>query len=180
MWNPHLLFQTHAREINRYLRKCGHNHEEAADLTQDVFTRVLSADRPGCDSNLRAYLYTVARNLSTDVYRRQRIVRIDYVPAEDYLDIPDPTPSPERVISGRQQLEAMARALAELPPKTRQAFELHRLRDHTISQVAKELDLSISRAWTLVQRAGAHIRARLHDSASESVHAQADPASGKS
>ncbi len=163
MWNPQLLFQKHAGEINRFLRKCGHGQDEAADLTQDVFTRLLGAPRLGRDDNSRAYLYAVARNLSTDVYRRQQLARFADITEDHYHGIPDPSPSPERIVSDRQQLQAMDRALAELPPKTRRAFELYRFGDLTITQVAGELGLSISRTWTLVQRACLHVRASVRD-----------------
>jgi RNA polymerase sigma-70 factor (ECF subfamily) len=165
MWDTKLLFEKHSQEINHYLRKCGHGRDEAADLTQDVFMRVLCTTSPARDQNLRAYLYTVARNLSTDVYRRRQIVRFTDIAEEDYRSIPDPNPTPERIASDRQQLMAMSRALAELPPKTRQAFELYRFGDLTIAQVAGEINLSISRTWMLIQKACAHLRKSVQEDA---------------
>jgi len=163
MWDTKQLFEKHSREINHYLRKCGHGQDDAADLTQDVFMRVLCTTTPARDQNLRAYLYTVARNLSTDVYRRRQIVRFADISEEDYRSIPDTNPTPERIASDRQQLKAMSRALAELPPKTRQAFELYRFGDLTIAQVAGEINLSVSRTWMLIQKACAHLRTSMEE-----------------
>ncbi|TEA80018.1 RNA polymerase sigma factor [Allopusillimonas ginsengisoli] len=166
MWTPQLLFQKHAHEINCYLRKCGHGQDEAADLTQDVFLRVMRAMQPKCDDNLRAYLYAVARNLSTDVYRRRQTARISDIPDYEYYGFPDPNPGPEQVIACRQQLEILDRALAELPQKTRRAFELYRFGEMTITQVAAEINLSVSRTWTIIQQACQHLRASIQEEAS--------------
>ncbi|WP_237173558.1 RNA polymerase sigma factor [Paracandidimonas lactea] len=162
MWDLHILFQRHAREINHYLRKCGHGDDDAADLTQDVFVKVLHAAPPACVCNPRAYLYAVARNLSTDVHRRRRIVQIAPVAHDSLGDIPDPTPDPERVAAGRQQLAAMRKALLSLPEQTRRAFELYSFRDMTIAEVAGELGLSVTRTWVLIQRACTHLRSVRH------------------
>lgn len=40
MWDLKRLFQKHAQEIDRFLRKRGHQPDVASDLTQDVFLRV--------------------------------------------------------------------------------------------------------------------------------------------
>ncbi len=160
--NPQILYQKHAAEINSYLRRCGHSRDDAEDLTQEVFTRLLGTARPLHRHHLRAYLYTVARNLSTDVYRRQQIAPVSYVPQEHYCDVPDPTPSLDRVVCGRQQLMTVRNALAALPVNTRHAFELYHFSDLTIAEVAAKLNLSISRAWLLVKRANLHVHASLH------------------
>lgn len=70
------LFEQHSREINQYLRKCGYVYGGAADLTPDAFKRVPRSTVTARDDNLSAYLYTVARNQSTDVCRRRQIVRL--------------------------------------------------------------------------------------------------------
>jgi RNA polymerase sigma-70 factor (ECF subfamily) len=61
------------------------------------------------------------------------------------------------IVNDRQRLAITRTALSELPERTRTAFELHRLRGWTISAVAAELGLSVSRAWTLIRDACDHI-----------------------
>lgn len=163
--DPQVLYQRHAAEINSYLRRCGHSRDDAEDLTQEVFTRLLGTSRPLHRHHLRAYLYTVARNLSTDVYRRQQVAPVSSMPEENYCDVPDPTPSLDRIVFGRQQLLTVQKALATLPANTRQAFELYHFGDLTVTQVAGKLNLSISRAWALVRQATLHVHTRLHETA---------------
>lgn len=162
-WDIQNLFRRHARDIVRSLRRRGINEETAADLTQDTFLRVLAAP-PGESAtthNPAAYLFRVARNLSIDHERRERrLLRVD-MPAEDFAAIADPAPSPETSVYDRQRLELTQAALAELPERTRAAFEMHRLGDMTIASVAAVLGLSTSRTWTLIRDAYEHIDSRL-------------------
>jgi RNA polymerase sigma-70 factor (ECF subfamily) len=112
-------------------------------------------------NNPAAYLFRVARNLSIDHLRRERLLnRVDLCP-DGFAAILDPSPSQEVVVYDRQKLALTAAALAELPEKTRRAFELHRMEEMTVAEVAAELGLSRSRVWALVRDAYEHIDLRL-------------------
>lgn len=166
MWNLHRLFQNHARELNRFFRRRGHNAETAADLTQDTFVRIMSSAPSGKEGNPRAYLHQVARNLSIDLYRRERVVQYVDMPDADWRRVADTTPTPETIVYDRQRLAIIESALLELPDQTRRAFELHRLDEKTIAEVAGELGLSVSRTWTLIKRGYVHLRSRLNEDTS--------------
>lgn len=162
-WDLHSLFERHAREINRFLRRRGHSAETADDLTQDTFVRVLAAP-PGetdVNHNPRAYLYQVSRNLSINHQRRESLIQTIDLPAEEVVQIADPSPSAEMVVYSRQCLAQVERALAELPERTRRAFEMHRLGERTIVEIAQELGLSTGRTWGLIREAYRHLMARM-------------------
>ncbi len=161
-WDLSRLFDRHGPEINRFLRRRGHNADVAADLTQDAFARLLTATPEGPLDNPRAYLHQVARNLSIDFNRRERrFVRAD-VTDEEFLAIADPHPLQEQQIYDRQRLAIVDRALGELPERTRLAFEAHRLGEKTIAEIAAEIGLSQTRTWTLIRDAYRHLRAHLN------------------
>lgn len=162
-WDIQKLFRRHARDITNSLRRRGLNEETAADITQDTFVRVL-ASPPKINvqiHNPAAYLFRVARNLRIDYERRERLFsRVDLADV-DFAAIVDPTPTSETIIYDRQKLALADAALAELPDRTRLAFELHRKDGMTIAEVAKCLELSVSRTWALIHDAYAHIDRRL-------------------
>lgn len=162
MWDLQSLFIKHAREIDRFLRRRGHSPETAADLTQDTFLRILTAvpDEGTADHNPKAYLYQVSRNLSINHARRERLVSTVDLSEDTVAQYADPAPSAETVVYDRQRLKLTEAALGELPERTRVAFELHRLADRTISDVAQELDLSTTRTWALIREAYRHIVTR--------------------
>jgi RNA polymerase sigma-70 factor (ECF subfamily) len=163
-WDLNDLFKRHARDIARSLRRRGMNAETAADITQDTFLRVLTS--PPAEGtaahNPVAYLYRVSRNLSIDHHRREkRQAHVDLTD-DDFAAIVDPNPSPEAAVYHRERLALTEAALAELPQRTREAFELHRLGELTIADVAARLGLSTSRTWMLIRDAYEQIDTRLN------------------
>jgi RNA polymerase sigma-70 factor (ECF subfamily) len=162
-WDLQNLFIRHAREIDRFLRRRGHNAETAADITQDTFLRVL-ASPPGeacVNHNPKAYLYQVSRSLSVNHQRRERLIQT--IDLDEAANVADPAPSAEKAVYSRQCLAQTRKALAELPERTRMAFEMHRFGDRTIQDVAKELNLSTGRTWGLIREAYRHLLTQVDD-----------------
>ncbi|MFC3075198.1 sigma-70 family RNA polymerase sigma factor [Shinella pollutisoli] len=163
-WDIPTLFRRHAKEIARSLRRRGLSAETAADITQDTFVRVLAS--PPKESagvhNPAAYLFRISRNLRIDHQRRERLlVRVDLSDTE-FAEIADHSPTAETIVYDRQRLALTRAALAELPERTRRAFELHRLGELTIAETAQAIGLSTTRTWILLRDAYEHIDARLN------------------
>lgn len=138
--------------------------ETAADLTQDTFVKVLTSQpsETARSHNPKAYLYQAARNLGIDHNRHERVlVRVD-LSDEDFAAIADPSPSAETLVYDRQKLRLVEAALAELPRRVREAFELHRMGEMTIAEVARQLEMSTTRTWALIRDAYEHIEDRLN------------------
>jgi RNA polymerase sigma factor (sigma-70 family) len=162
-WDIQNLFRRHAKEIARSLHRRGINEETAADLTQDAFLRVIAA--PPSDTaqnyNPRAYLYQVSRNLGINHQRREALIETVGLDDDEAVCVTDPAPSPEKIVYSRQCLFQTHKALAELPERTRLAFEMHRMDELTIADVAEELGISTTRAWSLIRDAYRHLLGRV-------------------
>jgi len=61
-------------KIYRYCFYRLHDREQAEDVTQETFLRWFANDTYRDTNRVLQYLYTIARNLCTDEYRRQRPV----------------------------------------------------------------------------------------------------------
>lgn len=158
-WNIQNLFLLHAKGIRKSLFLRGMNEETAADITQDTFLRVL-ASPPGKAAgnfNPKAYLYTVSRNLGVNQMRREARVQMLPLDTPEAVQAADPAPSPEKIVYSRQCLLQTYQALEGLPERTRRAYEMHRLGERTIAEVAEELEISTTRAWTLIRDAYKHL-----------------------
>lgn len=158
-WDIHNLFRRHARGMARSLQRNGMSPDVAADLTQDAFVRVITRPpRQAAENhNPGAYLYRAARNLGINHKRREALIQTVPLDDEDAINIADPAPSPERIVYSRQCLVRTHQALSELPERTREAFEMHRLGERTIAEVAEELGISTTRAWSLIRDAYRHL-----------------------
>lgn len=145
--------------MSRSLQRKGVNVETAADLTQDAFLRVIT--RPPRESaqnyNPGAYLYRTVQNLGINHSLREALVQTVSLDDAEAANALDPSPSPERIVHSRQCLSQTHKALSELPERTRQAFEMHRLGERTIAEIAEELGISSTRAWSLVRDAYRHL-----------------------
>lgn len=163
-WDIQNLFRRHAKGIAKSLRRRGMDSETAADITQDTFLKVLASppSETAKTHNPKAYLYQAARNLGIDHNRHERLlVRVD-LSDEDFAAIADPSPSAETLVYDRQKLRLVEAALSELPRRVREAFELHRMGELTIAEVARRLEMSTTRTWALIRDAYEHIEDRLN------------------
>ncbi|MFK4825750.1 sigma-70 family RNA polymerase sigma factor [Paenochrobactrum sp. BZR 588] len=160
-----MLFRRHSREITGSLKRRGLTEENAADITQDTFVRVLL--RPPHEAsgnhNPKAYLFKIARNLGINHQKREALIETIDIEDKTGQNVPDPAPSPEMIVYSRQCLQQTYQALNELPERTRQAFEMHRLGERTLAEVAQELDISTTRAWALIRDAYKHLLKHVDD-----------------
>ena len=103
---------------------------EAEDLVQEVFAKLLARTEGQAIENVERYLFRVANNVLISRHRHDttQVWKID----EDSVDALERTEdiSPERVLIGKQTLVALAVAIAELPPVTREIFaDAHQRQD---------------------------------------------------
>lgn len=66
------LYERYEPQIHAFIRGRVHDPDLAADITSQVFTRALVALPTFRDGPVRAWLYTIARNLIVDTQRRVR------------------------------------------------------------------------------------------------------------
>ena len=120
----------------------------AEDLVQDLYVRVASLGPGEAVENPSAYLYRLASNLMLDRLRsdRRSTTRDGAWLESQRTDMGGQSiadePSAEQTVSARQRLARVAAAVAQLPPKTRRAFELHKLEGMTQEQTAQALGVS--------------------------------------
>lgn len=138
------LYDDHHGWLSGWLRKklgCAHN---AADIAQDTFLRILTAQDKRSDLNLReprAYLTTVAGRVLLNHYRRLSLERA-------YLDalalVPDRyAPSPEERLIILETLHEIDAMLDALPQKARTAFLLAQFEGLSYAEIALRLDVSV-------------------------------------
>ena len=137
-----LLYQTHHRWLRGWLGARVGCRENAADLVQDTFMRLLKARQVSPLKEPRAYLSSIARGLMIDQFRRRALEKA-YL--ESLACLPEQAaPSEEQRLLILDTLERLDRALHTLTPRARQAFLLAQLDGLTLPQIA--LRLGVSRA----------------------------------
>jgi len=135
-----VLYGTHQGWLHGWLRRSVGCSQQAADLVQDTFLRLLVRDQPVDNRAPRALLARIARGLLIDHWRRDALERA-YLEALALL--PEAShPSPEVRYEALQSLERIAQLLEGLKPAVREAFLLYQLGGLNHAQVARQLGVS--------------------------------------
>ena len=132
------------------------NPADAEDLVHDVVYRMIDSQDLSRIENADAFVFAAARNLLKDRARRAQ-VRERTQPDLESLAPDIEVFTPERVIQGRQDLAAVAAALADLEEKPRDMFILHRLDGMKHKEIAELYGLSVSSVEKYLMTAFAHI-----------------------
>jgi len=161
------LFREHNESLIRFLTARMRSRQEANEVAQEAYVRLLDLHQPGAVSFLRAFLFKTAANLAVDRMRsRGRRERLrESVLFEEFRD----TPSPERAAVGTQGVEIVERLLHELPPKCRLAFLLNRVQGLDPGEIALQMGVSERTVRHYILQAFSHCRAGLDAAESEKV-----------
>jgi RNA polymerase sigma-70 factor (ECF subfamily) len=158
----HSLFDHHGRALRRFLQARFGGDADIDDIAQEAWVRMQRVRDPASLENARAFLFQTAANLAVDHLRRVDFERQHFLPDEDGVaDAPRDLSSPERSLEADQQLALVEEAIAELPSRCRQAFVMHRTRELTYPEIARQLGVSTSMVEKYVIQALKHCRRRL-------------------
>jgi len=106
----------------------------AEDIVQNVFLKLLTTEKMISEVTLPSLVYTVARNLITDYYRRHT----NYEEYEHYIKSQG-IRSQESVFSVREITERLERGLARLPENCREIYRMHIYGGMKVSEISQEL-----------------------------------------
>lgn len=134
------LYLLHSGELYSFARQRA-GSEDAADIVQDTYLRVLRYADQSSLENPRAYLYRVAANVATDrgIARNKCNEKIEPEVNPDSLD--SAAPCPEATLDARQRLQQCLAALDELPAAYRHVFLLHRIDGLPQGEIADALGI---------------------------------------
>lgn len=134
------LYQAHRRAVHAYFVGRTADRSAAADLMQEVFLRVWQrlpelAGLPG--DRQRAWIFTVARNLSIDSHRHER-TRAGTAAAIAHQPTPAPPPASAAVIAA-ERVAVVGAAIRRLPEPQRVTLTMAAAGDLTSAEIAEAL-----------------------------------------
>jgi RNA polymerase sigma-70 factor (ECF subfamily) len=138
------IVRQHWRKVFNIAYKFTGKHDEAEDLTQDVFLKIFkSLDTFDRRANFQTWLVSVSRNLCIDHYRSVRKERetIDRDVDAGELSPVAQTVSPVAALEHRDRVELLKKALDHLPPTLRSAVLLRDIQELSYQEIAERLDL---------------------------------------
>ena len=156
------LFREHRGQLLRYLSGLLPNPEDAAELVQETYLRLLRQE--GLDrieANARAYVFQIATNLARDYFRQRQTQRARLHISLDAHPQDAALLEPQESVEQDDTLARFKTALLKMRPEVREVFLLHRFRDMTYPQIAKALGLGLRTVERYTSEAIAHLKCTL-------------------
>jgi RNA polymerase sigma-70 factor (ECF subfamily) len=142
-----------------YFRRRLRDDSDVEDLVQDVFARIVTRDSTEPIANLGGYVVKIASSVIADRARRRAVRHSDsHVPFDPDFHASEEI-DPERVLGGKEDLNAAVAALLSLPERTRTVFVLRRLEGYSYREIAAHLGISVSAVEKHLVRALQHLSA---------------------
>ena len=157
--------------LRSFIRRRVADQEEAEDVLQDVFYELIQAYRMMKPvEQVTAWLFQVARNRITDLFRRKNREARRSEPVANTEDgetlqweevLPSPESGPEAAYARRVLLEELDEALEELPATQREVFIAHELLGYSFKEIASQTGVSLNTLLSRKHYAILHLRERL-------------------
>jgi RNA polymerase sigma factor (sigma-70 family) len=154
--------------LRNFIRRRVPDEFEAEDVLQDVFYRLVEANRLLMPiDHVTGWLFQVARNRITDLFRKKKpenfsdvaIAGEDSLLLEELL--PSPDAGPDELYARRVLLEELEDALDELPEEQREVFIGHEIEGLSFKEMAAETGVSVNTLLARKRYAVLRLRERL-------------------
>lgn len=129
------LYERHRRAVFTFLLHLTGARDAAEDLLQETFLRMWRGRAEyRASGEFRAWIFTIARRLAVDRFRRQGLAWEEDPAALETVASPN---MPDRSAEAREELARVQRALAQLAPAQREVILLSRLAGLDAPEVAR-------------------------------------------
>ena len=156
--------------LRNFIRQRVPDPRDAEDILQDVFSELVEANRLVMPiEHITGWLFRVARNRITDLFRKKRPEQFGDAPVSSDDDewlrveelLPSPDEGPEALYARSALLDELEAALDELPPDQRAVFVAHELEGRSFKELAAETGVSVNTLLSRKRYAVLHLRERL-------------------
>ena len=156
--------------LRNFIRKRVPDPRDTEDILQEVFYELVEANRLLMPiEHITGWLFRVARNRITDLFRKKKPERFSDTAVADEDDellqledlLPSPDAGPEALYARNVLLDEIEFALDELPEEQREVFIAHELEGRSFKEMAAEIGVSVNTLLSRKRYAVLHLRERL-------------------
>ena len=157
--------------LRNFVRKRVADQADAEDILQEVFSELIEAYRMMKPvEQVTAWLFRVARNRITDLFRSKQRVALRSQPlpiAEDGTELqlddllPSPDAGPEAAYMRSALLEELEAAVDELPAEQREVFIAHEVMGYSFNEIAQQTGVGLNTLLSRKHYAVVQLRRRL-------------------
>ncbi|WP_420555905.1 RNA polymerase sigma factor [Roseovarius sp.] len=134
----------HYNDIVAAVARRGHSRGSAKDIVHDLYLKL--SEKPELLRGKRypgSFLARAAINLGIDRFRRQNFEAQLFTAADGIVEtVPADMPAPDHRLEIEARLACLGAAIAELPPRRKAVFIMHRLHGYSADEIAAKLNIS--------------------------------------
>ncbi|MVM36666.1 RNA polymerase sigma-70 factor [Spirosoma sp. HMF3257] len=161
-----LLFRKYYRNLCNHAIRYVYSKEIAEDIVAEVFTNFWNGKvHENITTSYRSYLYTSVKNRVNNFIKLElnRNTSFDNcnIDFQNYNNIS--VLQPDEITHFHELSQKLEIAIQHLPQQSRKAFQLNRLEGKKYSEVASEMQLTVSAVERLISRALLKIREELKE-----------------
>jgi RNA polymerase sigma-70 factor, ECF subfamily len=159
-----LDFEPYLDGLYGYALALSRNDVDAKDLVQETYVRAIQAvQRLRNDSNVKAWLFTILRNIWINQCRRRPTVSLDTNPEEEEAYIPDPAADPHDLFVLGENRERVQNAIQRLPANLCEIILLREYEELSYREIADVLSCPIGTVMSRLKRARLRLRTLLSE-----------------
>lgn len=163
------IFRQYSAALRGFIRgQLSLDSQESEDILQDLFYRFIITDGEANEiENVTSWLYRVARNIIIDRSRKTKEQPMPYIQDGEHHEIPlselllRDSHTPEDELARIIIQDEFERALSELPPEQRSAYELNELQGIPFAEISEATGLPINTLISQKRYATQSLRERL-------------------
>jgi RNA polymerase sigma factor (sigma-70 family) len=129
-------------QLRGWLRRVTPPGLEVDDLIKETYAKLAGLATVSNITQPKAHAYQIVKRLISDHIRRAKVVSIEAVAEAAQFFASEEGMAPERILSGRQELERLYQAIARLPVPCRSVFVMRKFDDKPQKAIAAELRIS--------------------------------------
>ena len=132
----------HESSLRAHLRNLFPSLPDIDDLVQEAYLRLIRTKETGRITYIKAFLFTAARNVALDIFRRRQVVSIESVADLAELSVPEEGHDMLECVCRQQELDLLAASVRALPDRCRQVLTLRLLYGLSQKEIAAHLNIS--------------------------------------
>ncbi|MBY6242292.1 RNA polymerase sigma factor [Methylosinus sp. Sm6] len=156
------------RRHNRALQGLARRHvgrEDAEDVVQEAYLRLLELENAGRIADARGYLYRIAGNVALDLLRKRKTRSACLVEDVEFEAVSGGETPFATAVEEAILVRSLQASLAQLPPGCCETFLLSRLYGLTFPEIARRLGISLRTVNRHISRTVDHLQAALDGAA---------------
>jgi RNA polymerase sigma factor (sigma-70 family) len=168
-----LIVQQYWRKVFNVAYKFVGRHDEAEDLTQEIFLKVFkSLDSFDWRANFQTWLISVSRNLCIDHYRRVRKERESIDRSVDPAELSPASldPGPITALEQEDRVSLLREALTALPDSLRSAVLMRDIEEVSYQEIARRLGLPEGTVKSRINRGRTELARQIRRLRGEDYH----------